>query len=216
MELMELEMFMAVFEERSVQKAAARVSRTQPAVSIALRKLESRIGAQLMHRQRGDYSLTHAGKILYECASRMLALRDESLALLRGQNTCRTGRLCVGIASSERGPWMGELTATFGRKYPNVRLEVLHDRADVVLCDLMERRIDLAFLAPQVEFDRTNSDIAIFSVVFPAHGYGAVRPVWVASHRVGCSHTAKAFEEITASFARKNEMTRRVTGKGRQ
>ena len=40
MELMQLEMFVAVIEERSVQKAADRVCRTQPAVSIALRKLE--------------------------------------------------------------------------------------------------------------------------------------------------------------------------------
>ncbi len=202
MELMELEMFVAVFEERSVQKAAARVLRTQPAVSIALRKLESKIGARLMERQRGDYSLTYAGKILYECASRMLALRDESLALLCGQNGYRTGRLRVGVAGSERAPWMTELTAGFGEKYPNVRLEVLHDRADVVLGDLMERRIDLAFLAVQPEFDPTNSDIAMFPVVFPTARCGATRPVWVASHRVGRSHIAKTFEEAAASLAR--------------
>ncbi len=67
MELMQLEMFVAVVEERSVQRAADRVSRTQPAVSIAVRKLEQDIGTMLLDRShRRDYRLTRAGEFLYE------------------------------------------------------------------------------------------------------------------------------------------------------
>ncbi len=59
MELMQLEMFVAVVEERSVQRAADRVSRTQPTVSIAVRKLEQDIGTILLDRSnRRDYRLT--------------------------------------------------------------------------------------------------------------------------------------------------------------
>jgi hypothetical protein len=50
MELMQLEMFVAVVEERSFVRAAERVFRTQPAVSIGLRKLEGRIGVPLLDR----------------------------------------------------------------------------------------------------------------------------------------------------------------------
>src|SRR5260370_32691994 len=50
MELMQLEMFVAVVEERSFLRAAERVFRTQPAVSIGLRKLEERIGVPLLDR----------------------------------------------------------------------------------------------------------------------------------------------------------------------
>jgi DNA-binding transcriptional LysR family regulator len=56
MELMQLEMFVAVAEERSFVRAAERVFRTQPAVSIGLRKLEGRIGVALLdrsHRRAG-------------------------------------------------------------------------------------------------------------------------------------------------------------------
>jgi len=49
---MQLEMFLAVVEERSVNKAAGRVCRTQPAVSIALRKLEEEFGVPLLNRTR--------------------------------------------------------------------------------------------------------------------------------------------------------------------
>ena len=38
--------------------------------------------------------------------------------LLCGHNGCRTGRLCVGVVGSERAPWMAELAAGVGTKYP--------------------------------------------------------------------------------------------------
>jgi len=47
MELMQLRMLVAVVEGSSIQKAAERVFRTAPAVSMALRKLEVEIGASL-------------------------------------------------------------------------------------------------------------------------------------------------------------------------
>jgi DNA-binding transcriptional LysR family regulator len=46
MELMQLEMFVAVVEDRSFLRAAERVFRTQPAMSLGLRKLEGRIGME--------------------------------------------------------------------------------------------------------------------------------------------------------------------------
>jgi DNA-binding transcriptional LysR family regulator len=76
MELMQLEMFVALVEERSFQRAAERVFRTQPAVTIGVQKLEGSVGVPLLDRsQRKSGRLTPAGEILYECASRMLGLR---------------------------------------------------------------------------------------------------------------------------------------------
>ena len=51
MELMQLEMFVAVVEEGSFLRSAERVFHTQPAVSIGLRKLERRNSHTAMHRQ---------------------------------------------------------------------------------------------------------------------------------------------------------------------
>src|SRR5207245_8072708 len=84
MELMQLEMFVAVVEERSFLRAAERVFRTQPAVSIGLRKLEGKIGVALLDRShRRSGRLTPAGEILYEYAARILGLRDEALSVLK-------------------------------------------------------------------------------------------------------------------------------------
>jgi DNA-binding transcriptional LysR family regulator len=85
MELMQLEMFIAVVEERSFQKAGHRVFRSQPAVSLALRALERNLGMPLLLRpSRKSFQLTGAGEILYEYASRIIALRNEALSRLSG------------------------------------------------------------------------------------------------------------------------------------
>jgi DNA-binding transcriptional LysR family regulator len=73
-------------EERSVRGAAERVCRTQPAVRIALRKLEKEFSAPLFDRsKRYQYRLTHVGQVLYEYAFHILALRNEALSVFAGR-----------------------------------------------------------------------------------------------------------------------------------
>jgi DNA-binding transcriptional LysR family regulator len=81
MEFKQLEMFVALAESRSVQRAAERVYRSQPAVSMAIAKLEQELGAPLFARRDG-FRLTEGGKVLYEYASRIIQLRDEALKTL--------------------------------------------------------------------------------------------------------------------------------------
>jgi len=82
MEFKQLEMFVALAEERRVQRAAERVFRTQPAVSMAIAKLEEEVRSRLFIRSEG-FRLTTSGEILYSYARRLLDLRQEArLALL--------------------------------------------------------------------------------------------------------------------------------------
>ena len=79
MEFKQLEMFVAVAAERSINRAAEKVFRTQPAVSMALSKPEQEVGSCLFHRARNQrFQLTRAGEVLHGYAKQMLALRDEA------------------------------------------------------------------------------------------------------------------------------------------
>jgi DNA-binding transcriptional LysR family regulator len=80
-EFKQLEMFVALADERHVQRAAERVFRTQPAVSMAIAKLEDEIGSRLFVRSE-NFRLTPAGDILYSYARQLLALREEVTAAL--------------------------------------------------------------------------------------------------------------------------------------
>jgi DNA-binding transcriptional LysR family regulator len=85
MEFKQLEMFVGVAEERSVQRAAARVFRTQAAVSMAIAKLEDEAGRPLFVRSRREpFRLTDVGETFYRYAKRLIELRDEAAATWRG------------------------------------------------------------------------------------------------------------------------------------
>lgn len=144
MELMQLEMFLAVVEERSVNRAAERVRRTQPAVSIALRKLEQEFGQALLHRpRRGTYRLTPAGELMYELAIQMLSLRNEAVAALGGAVLSMPSRVGLGVDSPENAAKLLPTLSLFRRQNPAVRVELFLDTANRLLSDLVDRKIDL-------------------------------------------------------------------------
>src|SRR5882757_2363271 len=87
-----METFLAVAEERSFSRAAARLHRTQPAVSQAIAKLEGELGEVLFERSSRDGTLTDAEAVLREYAAKLLNLRTEAagaLTELRGQHRGR-------------------------------------------------------------------------------------------------------------------------------
>lgn len=148
MELMQLEMFVAVVEEGSVQAAAERVYRTQPAVSMSLKKLEEEISSPLFDRsQRHDFLLTSAGEILYSYATRLLNLRNEAVASLEALKKLEQGHLRIGANESTNSYLLPQLTQVFHGRYPNIKIEVVCDHTDVLIRQLRERRLDLALLA---------------------------------------------------------------------
>jgi len=125
MELMQLEMFVAVVEEGSVRGAAERVLRTQPAVSIAVSKLEREFETPLFDRsKRHEYRLTQVGETLYEYAKRMLNLRREAIAAAGDVRSLRLGHLRIGANESISLHLLPRLAQAFLATHPGIRLEV--------------------------------------------------------------------------------------------
>lgn len=159
MELMQLEMLVAAVEEGGIQKAADRVSRTQPAVSMALRKLEAEIGAPLFDRsQRHHYTLTEAGETLYTYAKRLLKLHDEALLAIDELNRLERGRLRIGGNKSTIRYLLPKLTGEFQQQYPKIEVEVYQRLSTMLPEEIKRRRLDcaiLSFLPPGDDFEST-------------------------------------------------------------
>ncbi len=77
MDLSQLHVFLTVAKEQSFSRAAEKLFRTQPAVSIVIRKLEESVGQPLLVRGARQVKLTDAGELLRDYAERLLNLRDE-------------------------------------------------------------------------------------------------------------------------------------------
>src|SRR5437879_11956363 len=96
MELSQLEFFRTVVEEGSFSKAAERVYRTQPAVSIAVRRLEEELGAPLLERSQETPALTEVGELIYDFAGRILSLRGQALQGGAASRSLQRGRVRIG------------------------------------------------------------------------------------------------------------------------
>ena len=93
MELKELQILVAVAEEGSLQKAAARLRSTIPAVRSGVRKLEEEVGTPLFERsKKHELYLTTAGESLVDYAKRLLSLQDEALAAVEQVKIAKASR----------------------------------------------------------------------------------------------------------------------------
>lgn len=148
MDLMQLEMFVATAELRSVQRASERVFRTQPAVSMALRKLEEELGSPLFDRSnRGNYQLTATGEVLFSHAKRLLGLRDEALTHIKELQSLEDGRVRIGANESAGNYLLPRLVQNFRRKYPKVRVDITRQNSRQLIHDIRDNMVDIALIS---------------------------------------------------------------------
>jgi DNA-binding transcriptional LysR family regulator len=102
MDTRQLAAFCAVVEKKSFSQAAERLGVTQPAVSLQIRALEKRLGAQLLDRSGRRVEPTEAGQRLYRNAQRVLAAEAQLLdELTEGERI--TGRFELGASTGPGG-----------------------------------------------------------------------------------------------------------------
>ena len=148
MDLMQLEMFVAMVEEGSFHKAAQRMFRTQPALSMSLRKLEHELGAPLFDRSnRNAYALTDSGEVLYEYAKRLLNLRDEATSALGQLHNLQSGRIRIGANESTSLYLLPRFILAFREQYPKIKIEVFRHLSARLPQELKQRNLDFAFLS---------------------------------------------------------------------
>lgn len=141
-------MFAAVVEQGSVRRAAQRVFRTAPAVSIALRKLEEEIGAPLFTRSdRNHQELTASGQLLYSYGKRILSLKREAVAGLQAITKCDTGRVRIGANESTSLYLLPKLMHAFQEAHPGLTLETMCDNSESIVGALKNCQIELALVA---------------------------------------------------------------------
>src|SRR5919205_3525649 len=119
MELHALQVFLAVVNEKSFSRAAEKLYRTQPAVSLAVQRLEQELGEKLIDRSGKDLILTDAGRNVLEYARRFQSLQHElenALAELRDNSA---GRLTIG-ANESTALYLLQHIEKYRQLYPRV------------------------------------------------------------------------------------------------
>lgn len=118
-----LRAFVSVVRHGSINRAATMLQRTQPAVSLQIRKLEQQLGQPLLERSPRGIRLTGAGEALLPYAERLLTLTDQLVPGLGGLPASVQHRR-IGIMEDFTGTRLPRVLADFASVHPGLRLSV--------------------------------------------------------------------------------------------
>ena len=176
MDTRQLAAFCAVVERRSFSQAAERLGVTQPAVSLQVRALEKRLGAQLLDRSGRRVEPTEAGWRLYRGAQRMLALEDQLVADVSASGEgAIAGDLVLGASTGPAAVAVPVVLGEFQRIYPDVRVFLTVSDTHSVVERVAARELELGIVGAArrhrgVRFERFFSDQVILACP-PGHPF---------------------------------------------
>lgn len=210
-----LRAFLAVAEEQSFTRAAARLHVAQQALSTTVRRLEREVGARLFERTTRAVRLTAAGEAMLGSARRALGELTRGIGEARRLDRRGRGTLAVGVMAGAALELTDPILAAFARELPDAEVALdphLYDdpsaglragTSDVALLRLPldTRGLELRrlFAEPRVaalsarhplarKAELSMHDLEQTTVVRPA----SPDPVWNEFWSAGCSQTVEA------------------------
>ena len=145
MELRHLRYFVAVAEEQSFTRAAARLHVAQPPLSRQIQQLEAELGVVLIERGTRPARLTEAGRVLFDQAVQILDRVADMRSIARRMTEQRLGRFSIGFVPSTLYGYLPDILRDFRAARPNIELAVMELTTLEQLTALKEGRIDVGF-----------------------------------------------------------------------
>ena len=183
MELYPLHVFLTIAGEKSFSRAAEKLLRTQPAVSLALQRLELELGEKLIDRSAKDMVLTDAGQAVLDYARRFENLRQEmenALAELRDNSA---GRLTIGANESTTLYLLGHIER-YRRLYPRIKVQVRRSLSSKIPSELIDGNLELGVISYDPGDARLISSVlytdSLVFVVSPKHSFAKRKSVSIA------------------------------------
>jgi len=146
MNLKQIEYALAVADEGSFTRAAERCHVVQSALSHQIARLEEHLGAALFERSSRKVRLTAAGEAFVRSARPALEATRRIVAEVAAVSGEVRGSLSIGKISSLTEVDLVGLLARFHGLYPQVDIHLNMSKSELLMLDVRERRLDLAFV----------------------------------------------------------------------
>ncbi|MCC7498639.1 MAG: LysR family transcriptional regulator [Bryobacterales bacterium] len=180
MEFYPLKVLLTVAAEKSFSRAAERLLRTQPAVSLAIQRLETEFGEKLIDRSAKELLLTDAGRIVAEYARRFENLDanlQNALAELRDNSA---GRLTVG-ANETTTLYLLQHIERYRRLYPKVKVQVRRSLSSKIPAQLIDGDLELGVISYDPGDERLVSSVIytdrLTFIVSPQHRFAGLEEI---------------------------------------
>jgi DNA-binding transcriptional LysR family regulator len=140
-----LRAFVAVVDAGSLSGAAPLVHRSQSAVSMQIKKLETALGRPVLLRGPRHLEVTPAGAQLLSYARRVLELQAEAHDTLFGPQLA--GRVRLGVPDDYASTYLTPVLRSFAHRYQGVEIELTCEQSTALIPRVVRGELDLALVS---------------------------------------------------------------------
>jgi len=154
MTLKQLELFLAITDQRSFSRGAEVVSLVQSTASQHIRSLEEELGSRLFDRSKKGVYLTEAGRLFEQHARRICTDCDDARLAMRRFAGAEEAILRVGASTIPAACLIPDLLGPFTAAWPGVRLELVQGDTREVLRLLQADAMELALVGGRYDAEQ--------------------------------------------------------------
>lgn len=146
MDIRQLTYFVAVAETRNVTQAAKKLHIAQPALSVAIKKLESQLDLTLFDRKDRRIILTPEGEVLLHHARLILQQVNDANTALKELKGLAKGEVRLGLPSMLGSYYFPEILMGFKSQYPDLKLTIVEAGTESIRRMLLSGELDLGII----------------------------------------------------------------------
>lgn len=198
-----LRTFVSVIDLGAYTKAGDALGRTQPAISLQIRRLEELVGAPLIKQSGRSLLLTSEGEMLLSYAREILRLNDDAASYFNRAKIA--GVLRVGLPNDYAVAFLQGVIIEYTRKHPDLALEIHCGWSAGILDRLHADELDLAVAMINTErtqyLSRSWIERPIWAAAETTH-LDLSKGVPLAAHPEGCAYRARMIEALDTAQMR--------------
>lgn len=193
-----LKTFVTIVETQSFTRTGDRLHRTQPAISMQIRRLEEALGKEVFDRSKRQIQLTREGEVLLHYARRILSLSDE--AVNRIGQAGLAGVVRIGTSDDYANILLPGILQRFAQAHAGVQVDLVCDNGVAIERKLKDGLVDLALVACRgtvADEELIRTEELVWIAASPSLAKG--RPLPLAVFPEGCVCRASMAEALDAA-----------------
>lgn len=144
MDIKQMQYFVSIAQEGSYSRAAEKLSVSQPALSIAIKKLEEEFGVKLFYYFDRRQRLTDEGIRFFKNAKELLHIYQRTIEDIKNTENVVSGSFTLGLSPLFGACFFGDLIPNFSNDYPNIKINMIEDGAEKINQLIENGSVDLA------------------------------------------------------------------------
>lgn len=146
MTLRDMEYFVAIQEEKSITKAAAKLYIAQPALSQCVQKVEKELGFTVFHRTTTGVKPTVEGEIFIQFIRKTLAEQESFRKQIEDLDASGNGTVSLGFSGAQAAFVLPKFLSFFQQTYPSIEIQLVEGTSDAIEFGIENGKIDAGIL----------------------------------------------------------------------